>query len=151
MSNVNNITRSNIRIENFNSFNEFLSAEYSFRRESNNKFSIRQFAKLLQLNDSTVSQILRGKRTFSVEMIRKIGLTIGLNENELQYFVNLKTNDTKQVILKEKFIFNFNDNEVKTISYKICNGLDEWLQASNKTNSENKTGTLSVQILYTPE
>tara|TARA_B100001248_G_scaffold251745_2_gene227202 strand:- start:23428 stop:24207 length:780 start_codon:yes stop_codon:yes gene_type:complete len=60
-------------------FQKFLEQEYLKRLGKNSSYSIRAFAKDININDSTLSQILRGKRNLSKKKQEEIGLKLGLS------------------------------------------------------------------------
>jgi uncharacterized protein (TIGR02147 family) len=68
-------------------FRAFLQHTLQERILRNPRYSIRAFARALQINDSSLSQILRGKRTISPEVIKKLGLRLSLSPDTLDTFV----------------------------------------------------------------
>lgn len=60
-------------------FRDILESEYLERRRKNPRYSVRRFAQTLEMDSGTLSQILAGKRTLSLEKqaaaLRKIGRT----------------------------------------------------------------------------
>lgn len=69
-------------------FRDFLIAELESRKNSNQRYSIRRFSMALKLNDSSLSQILRGRRKATEAIIRKVGLQLGINVEEIEKFVS---------------------------------------------------------------
>jgi plasmid maintenance system antidote protein VapI len=53
----------------------------------NPHYSLRAFAQRLEMNHSTLSQLLRGKRHFSTRTIRVLGKRLGLAEAAIEAFV----------------------------------------------------------------
>jgi hypothetical protein len=54
------------------------------RCEKNPRYSVRAFARALAIDHSTLSQILRGKRTLSPKAIRELGTRIGIDKTALE-------------------------------------------------------------------
>lgn len=61
-----------------------LQRELVRRCEQNPRYSLRAFARSLQMDASTLSQVLRGKRALTVKARRKLGLALGLNPSEFE-------------------------------------------------------------------
>jgi transcriptional regulator with XRE-family HTH domain len=60
-------------------FRERLTVELMRRCAENPRYSLRAFARFLQVDHATLSQILRGKRAVSASAIRKWGMRLGLD------------------------------------------------------------------------
>lgn len=69
------------------SFRHFLQAELVRRCNRNRQYSLRAFAKFLELDHSTLSQLLRGKRRLTARTIRRCGIRLGLDEDSIAEFV----------------------------------------------------------------
>lgn len=69
------------------SFRQFLQAELARRCARNKQYSLRAFAKFLQLDHSTLSQLLRGKRRLTERFIRRCGMRLGLDADAVEEFV----------------------------------------------------------------
>lgn len=63
---------------------QMLRNQFEERRSRNNKFSLRSFAKKLDMSPSAVSEILNGKRDVSLKMAEKIAFRLNLNPQESQ-------------------------------------------------------------------
>ncbi|MFN7999397.1 MAG: hypothetical protein U0Q18_37610 [Bryobacteraceae bacterium] len=68
-------------------FRERLSLEFRCRKKGNPRFSLRAFAKLLEMDHSTLSQILRGSRRATVKQIRSTGKKLGLSAEEISVYL----------------------------------------------------------------
>lgn len=64
-------------------FRHLLQKNLEERVEKNPRYSIRSFARLLQINDSSLSQILRGKRQLSSEQMQKKLARLGYEDTEI--------------------------------------------------------------------
>lgn len=71
-------------------FREFLQQELARRCAANPHYSLRAFAKSLSVDHSTLSQILRGRRRLTGEMIRTLACELKLPESEIESFVALE-------------------------------------------------------------
>jgi len=60
-------------------FRETLKAEFDLRRRGNSRYSLRAFARYLGTDHSTLSQILRSRRSLSPEKIRLFGARLRLS------------------------------------------------------------------------
>jgi uncharacterized protein (TIGR02147 family) len=69
------------------SFRAFLQSEFARRCSANSQYSLRAYAMHLDIDHSTLSQLLRGKRPLTEKMIRKLGGRLRLGESELDDFV----------------------------------------------------------------
>ncbi|MDH4466424.1 MAG: TIGR02147 family protein [Bacteriovoracaceae bacterium] len=63
---------------NKNSFQFRLQEELLMRNKSNSSYSLRAFAKLLQVSPSALSAMLRGKRSITKKSAEKMGLKLGM-------------------------------------------------------------------------
>lgn len=68
-------------------FQALLQAEFIRRCRANARYSVRAFAKYLQIDSSTLSQILRGKRNLSPAMRMKLGHRLGFSPEVLARYV----------------------------------------------------------------
>jgi len=76
-----------------------LQRELLSRCEKNPQYSLRSFAKSLQMDPSTLSQIIRGKRSITPSMHQKLGLSLGMTPQQLKRLENkarTKTSQAKQ-------------------------------------------------------
>ena len=64
----------------------YLQNEFTHRKSSNPGYSLRAFARILKIDHSTLSQIMRGKRDLSSERVEKLGMAIGLPPDVIQGF-----------------------------------------------------------------
>ena len=69
------------------SFRERLQAELAARCERNPRYSLRAFARFLDLDHASLSQLLRGKRSMTEAAIRRFGARIGLAAGEIDHYI----------------------------------------------------------------
>jgi|ERR1043166_7294513 transcriptional regulator with XRE-family HTH domain len=68
-------------------FRHFMQAELARRCAQNKQYSLRAFAKFLQVDHSTLSQLLRGSRKLTARTIRRFGVRLGLDEDSVTEFI----------------------------------------------------------------
>jgi transcriptional regulator with XRE-family HTH domain len=61
---------------------EFICQEYALRKKRNPNFSLRAFARWLDISPGQLSQMMTGKRTITPETLKKIGQRLGLSPAE---------------------------------------------------------------------
>jgi hypothetical protein len=71
----------------FRSFHELIVADFAARSEEDPSFSLRKYAAFLQVNDSSLSQFLRGKRKVSARLIQNAGRNLGLSREEIAHYI----------------------------------------------------------------
>ncbi len=67
-------------------FKSYLEAELVRRCERNPHYSLRAFANFLDIDHSTLSQLIRGKRKITSAMQERLGQKLGLGPKELKNF-----------------------------------------------------------------
>jgi uncharacterized protein (TIGR02147 family) len=67
-------------------FRQYLQSELLKRCKSNPRYSLRAFAKFLQLESSYLSKVLQGKRSVTESLLEKVRQPLGLDPNEVQRF-----------------------------------------------------------------
>jgi transcriptional regulator with XRE-family HTH domain len=75
------------------SFRLFLQSELARRCARNAQYSMRAFAMHLDIDHSTLSQWLRGRRSLTVRSIESMGRRLGLDENAIQRYVDYAGRD----------------------------------------------------------
>lgn len=63
-------------------FQNILSQEFDLRRQTDPSYSVRAFARLLELSPATVSQLLSGKRPLSAKAALKIATRLNFSKQE---------------------------------------------------------------------
>lgn len=72
-------------------FRELLRRELAARCNRNPRYSLRAFANFLDVDHATLSQLLRGKRTLTQPMIRRLGGRIGLELAQIDRYVDAES------------------------------------------------------------
>lgn len=62
---------------------EHLVEEFQRRRDRNPSYSLRAFSQFLGINDSTLSQILRGKRKLTKKSVSRLSASLGLSFSDV--------------------------------------------------------------------
>lgn len=70
-------------------YRQILKAELDNRCEQNPRYSLRAFARDLELSPSRLSEILNYKQGVSRKAAEKIAINLGYRENEIMYFCDL--------------------------------------------------------------
>jgi transcriptional regulator with XRE-family HTH domain len=68
-------------------FRDYLQNEFLLRCRKNPRYSIRAFARAMNIDHSTLSQLLRGKRPLTHAMINKLGQNLKLDESQIKMFL----------------------------------------------------------------
>lgn len=72
-------------------FKAYLQSEFARRCSQNSLYSLRSFANNLNIDHSTLSQLMRGKRPFTERTIRKLGRRLRLGEGTIEDFVTYES------------------------------------------------------------
>lgn len=70
-------------------FRQFLEDELARRSQNSPRYSLRAFARHLEVDSSFLSKILNGKRTVTMRTIRMFGERLNLTHDELQRFAEV--------------------------------------------------------------
>ncbi len=76
-------------IFNYDSLEAFLKDELRRRMRTNPRYSLRSFARNLQLSPGALSEILRGRREMSIKSVPHVAKAIGLNAVEAKHLLQL--------------------------------------------------------------
>jgi uncharacterized protein (TIGR02147 family) len=79
-------------------FRLFLQQELVKRCKLNPSYSLRAFAKMLQIEPSALSKLLNGKRTITPPMFKKLAHRLGLNPSECKRYESHLKNDLQKDI-----------------------------------------------------
>lgn len=77
-----------------------LHEEFKIKKEKNKRYSLRQYARFLNINSGTLSAILQGKRTIPSGLIETVVKRLALSEYENKQFV-------RSISLAQKYKENF--------------------------------------------
>lgn len=69
---------------------EFLKSEFTKRKTKNPNFSVRAFARWLELSPAQVSQVMSGKRPLTLKALEKINKKLDISPFEKQTLENLQ-------------------------------------------------------------
>ena len=72
------------------SFKAYLQSQLARRCSTNSQYSLRSFAMQLEIDHSTLSQLLRGKRRLTERMIRRLSDRLSLSAAEIDAFVGFE-------------------------------------------------------------
>lgn len=72
----------------FESFRNYLINEFERRKEVNQNYSLRAYAKSLDINPACLSVILRGKRPLTTKLVNKFSKRLKLGPEELESLVS---------------------------------------------------------------
>jgi hypothetical protein len=101
-------------------FRQYLEDELARRSQSTPRYSLRAFARHLEIDSSFLSKILSGKRTITLRSIRMFGERLNLTADELQRFAEV----SRQKKMKRKLErmlerMPLEDREHSTISINV--------------------------------
>jgi len=74
-------------------FRAFLQDELEKRCKKNPRFSLRAFARTLEVEPSALSKILHGKRALTPKMLLRMASQLGLPEQDIERFSNKQNNE----------------------------------------------------------
>ncbi len=76
-------------------FRSYLKSELEKRCQKNNQFSLRGFARLLEIEPSSLSKILNGKRRITASMFERLAKKLNLSPEEItSYLANVEIKDS---------------------------------------------------------
>lgn len=104
-------------------YRPWLASEFTRRCKSNPSYSLRGFAKFLDLDPSTVSQLLSGKRKASAKMVKKLCDAIGVDlevEEALIRFANIKNKRNQLELIQDK------DAVYRQMTLDACALISDW-------------------------
>lgn len=113
-----------------------LTTEFEKRRESNPQYSLRSFSRNVGINDSTLSQIMRGKRKITDKTFNHIAAALNLDVEQL-----MKTNRLKVKYLDAK--------KAKAISHWKYDAIIEYLEAFPYTNINTLSNFFGLHAMET--
>lgn len=88
-------------------FRSFLQEELLRRCRKNPGYSLRSFARVLKIDASSLSQMIRGKRKLSISTIERLSQNLNLEPHQISQF-KLKGDSLKRKVLKELSTDAFN-------------------------------------------
>jgi len=118
-----------MQIESSLNYREFLKNQFDVKRAKNPSYSLRSFARTLDMSPSHLSRVLSGKKQISLHMGVKVSEKLKLKKRENQFFLNLiqleLSNDPEQKIklLKKLEKNNFSYEYLDLEKFNI---ISEW-------------------------
>ncbi len=109
-------TTTTTRVSPHATFRLYLQAELARRCSSNPQYSLRSFALKLKIDHSTLSQILRGKRLLSDQMIGKLGVQLALDRSTIDAFIQQEKLQSVQLLSNQGEIRQLAHDTVSLIS-----------------------------------
>jgi len=112
-------------------FLEIINEEFGARVESNPSYSMRAFARDLEISPSRLSEILNERGGMSSKMAEKIAKQLGLISEEVGYFKALveRKHGRSEKIKKNAITYIQNkylSNEVKSLSHETFKVISDW-------------------------
>ena len=95
---------------------ELLTTEYAKRKERNPNFSIRAFARFLEVSPAQLSQMMTGKRSITVKSIQKISARLNLSPSEKREIAQVYLNPDMTETSAQKKRLKLKDDQFKVIS-----------------------------------
>lgn len=103
----------------------WLSSEFNKRKSRNASYSLRAFANLINMDASTVSQILNGKRKISDNLIHKIASVIGTDPTTYEKLIKYSQKNSKKNESK-KIRVSYDDESFKQLSLDAYALIADW-------------------------
>jgi len=117
----------NKRIENIYDFDNYkliLSTDYFLRHSENPKYSLRSYSRDLDVSHGYLSEVMSGKREFSVSKGVNAFEKIGFRDEEIEYIeslITLKTSEDSMKLSDANYIFK---NKYNSRKFKVDNNQD---------------------------
>lgn len=140
-------------------FRQFLEEELARRSQNYPRYSLRAFARHLEVDSSFLSKILNGKRTVTMRTIRMFGERLNLNPDELSRFGEISREKKMKRKLerllekmpteeREQSTITINVDEARLLEAKerIKNFRRDLAQFLDAGVSEGKTYQISVSL-----
>lgn len=140
-------------------FRQYLEDELARRSQNYPRYSLRAFARHLEVDSSFLSKILNGKRTVTMRTIRMFGERLNLNPDELSKFGEMsreKKMKRKLERLLEKMpseereqstiTINVDENRLNEAKERIKNFRRDLAQFLDAGVSEGRTYQISVSL-----
>jgi transcriptional regulator with XRE-family HTH domain len=108
-------------------FRSFLQDELEKRCKKNPRFSLRAFARTLDVEPSALSKILHGKRSLTPKMLLRMASQLGLPDNEIERFAKKHASGNRGHFF-ENAVLGQDTNQPKTRHHK---SIDLELSAAN--------------------
>ncbi|MEQ1722955.1 MAG: helix-turn-helix domain-containing protein, partial [Pseudobdellovibrio sp.] len=110
-------------------FAKIIEAEFKKKQKRNARYSLRAFARDLDVSQSTASLLIRGKTGLSKKKAASIASKLGFTGEDLNYFVDLTVADCAKLakIRKEAELrLNQHNSQFNLSTVEICRTLSSW-------------------------
>ncbi len=114
------------------SISEYLNGIYSFRATRNSKYSIRAFARDMNLNISQISKVLKGQQGLSAQKASTVSRLLNHSEDEAEIFWGLieaqfSKSPGKRIAAHERLAFLKSNSHVRQVDAESLNQNLSWL------------------------
>jgi len=93
-------------------FRSFLQDELEKRCKKNPRFSLRAFARTLEVEPSALSKILHGKRALTPKMLMRMANQLGLQERDIERFAVRQGGSRGSTSVKTAYLDNNNRSTI---------------------------------------
>lgn len=111
-------------------FTDFIKNKFEQRKLGNNSYSLRAFARDLDISVSRLSEILSGKGSLSNQTAQKLARNLKLERKEQEIFISLvnlnNASSKKNKKLAAELISNLKNTNQASISLESFNLVSEW-------------------------
>jgi uncharacterized protein (TIGR02147 family) len=120
-------------VYNFSDPIEFVSRQFSLKREKNPRFSLRSWSQQLGFkNPSYISNILKGHRRLQLDLAGKISKSLKLSSREKKYFeLLILCNNTKSAIEKSMYLEMLNELRPEMFTEELFVSVDAFRYISD--------------------
>jgi len=88
----------------YTSYTLYLRDYYAFKKKENKKFTYRLFGAMAQTAPSLLKDIIDGRRSLSLDTMRKFAKAMGINKREKEFFkILIKFSNSKTNLQKNKY------------------------------------------------
>lgn len=152
-----------LKFGDFDDYREFLKEILRQRTSINPKYSLRGFARDLEMTPPRLSEVLNGKRNISAKTAAKIALSLDLNEEEREWFCTLvqvtdaPSQDAKDIArISMKRFKTSQGKEYEVVEDEIFHVIADWyhfgiLELTHVTGFRSSPEWISKKLGISPE
>lgn len=110
-------------------FAKIIETEFKKKQKRNSRYSLRAFARDLELSQSTVSLLMRGKTGLSKKKAQEVAVKLGFTGEDLNYFIDLVVADCAKhpsVRKEAELRLNQHNSQFNLTDLEICRTLSSW-------------------------
>ncbi len=96
-------------------FSQHLNNELHTRIDKNPNYSLRSFARQLNIDHSTLVKIINGKRAMGVDLIRRLGQLLNLPSNLVKHYCHESLKEKHELNIEKKYL-NIKQDYLEIIS-----------------------------------